>query len=209
MQKCLAYFPGVDRTVDGLRGADRRAGLPAEQRHARPLRRRLQLPRAASGRRSRPTRSSASYETDYRWLTQVYESVKPSTGTGKLLWHALGAEDDRADPRARPRRRDPRRPRDARARRRPARSRARHAGPGQEGQGDRDQGRRAACASTCDDPRFKALGERLEELKERHEQGLLDQRRVPEGAARPRPRRRRSREAPPSRWTTRTAARPR
>ena len=33
MQKCLAYFPGVDRTVDRLRGADRGAGLPAEQRH--------------------------------------------------------------------------------------------------------------------------------------------------------------------------------
>ena len=31
-----------------------------------------------------------NYEKDYRWLTQVYESVKPSTGTGKLLWYALG-----------------------------------------------------------------------------------------------------------------------
>ena len=31
-----------------------------------------------------------SYETDYRWLTQVYESVKPSSGNGKLLWHVLG-----------------------------------------------------------------------------------------------------------------------
>src|SRR5690606_34216389 len=32
----------------------------------------------------------SDYEADYRWLTQVYESVKPSTGTGRLLWHALG-----------------------------------------------------------------------------------------------------------------------
>ena len=32
------------------------------------------------------------YETDYRWLTQVYESVKPPSGNGKLLWHALGAK---------------------------------------------------------------------------------------------------------------------
>ncbi len=32
------------------------------------------------------------YETDYRWLTQVDESVEPSTGTGKLLWHSLGAK---------------------------------------------------------------------------------------------------------------------
>ena len=26
------------------------------------------------------------------WLTQVYESVKPASGNGKLLWHALGAK---------------------------------------------------------------------------------------------------------------------
>lgn len=32
------------------------------------------------------------YERDYRWLTQVYESVKPPSGSGKLLWHALGAK---------------------------------------------------------------------------------------------------------------------
>ncbi len=32
------------------------------------------------------------YIDDYRWLTQVYESVKPPSGQGKLLWHALGAK---------------------------------------------------------------------------------------------------------------------
>ena len=32
------------------------------------------------------------YEQDYRWLTQVYESVKPPSGNGRLLWHALGAK---------------------------------------------------------------------------------------------------------------------
>jgi type I restriction enzyme R subunit len=33
------------------------------------------------------------YERDYRWLTKVYESVKPTSGdTGRLLWHALGAQ---------------------------------------------------------------------------------------------------------------------
>jgi type I restriction enzyme R subunit len=33
-----------------------------------------------------------AYRGDYRWLSQVYESVKPSTGNGRLLWHALGAK---------------------------------------------------------------------------------------------------------------------
>jgi hypothetical protein len=32
------------------------------------------------------------YQTDYKWLTQVYESVKPPSDNGRLLWHALGAK---------------------------------------------------------------------------------------------------------------------
>ncbi len=31
----------------------------------------------------------SQHESDFRWLTHVYESVKPSTGTGRLLWHVL------------------------------------------------------------------------------------------------------------------------
>lgn len=33
-----------------------------------------------------------AYTTDYRWLTQIYISVQPTTGMGKLIWHALGAK---------------------------------------------------------------------------------------------------------------------
>jgi type I restriction enzyme R subunit len=32
------------------------------------------------------------YEDDYKWLTQVYESIKPPSGNGKLIWHALGGK---------------------------------------------------------------------------------------------------------------------
>lgn len=32
------------------------------------------------------------HKTNYKWLTQVYESVKPPSGNGKLLWHVLGAK---------------------------------------------------------------------------------------------------------------------
>ena len=42
VRKCLAWFPGVDRSVTGCR-ADRRPGVSARQRNARRLRRRLQL----------------------------------------------------------------------------------------------------------------------------------------------------------------------
>ena len=39
-----------------------------------------------------PDHDLEAYEADYKWLTQVYESVKPPSGNGKLLWHALGAK---------------------------------------------------------------------------------------------------------------------
>lgn len=32
------------------------------------------------------------HEADYKWLSQVYVSVQPTTGMGKLIWHALGAK---------------------------------------------------------------------------------------------------------------------
>lgn len=33
-----------------------------------------------------------AHTADYRWLTQVYVSVQPTSGTGKLIWHVLGAK---------------------------------------------------------------------------------------------------------------------
>ena len=34
----------------------------------------------------------SAHEADYRWLSDVYESVRPSDITGRLVWHALGAK---------------------------------------------------------------------------------------------------------------------
>ena len=90
-QKCLARFHCVDRTVTAYEG--RIAGqecLPdnaARDHFAADYRYLARLWEAIS---SDP--SLEPYETDYRWRNQVYESVKPSTGTGKLLWHTLGAK---------------------------------------------------------------------------------------------------------------------
>ena len=33
-----------------------------------------------------------AFEKDYKWLSQVYQSVQPSSGHGKLIWHSLGAK---------------------------------------------------------------------------------------------------------------------
>jgi type I restriction enzyme, R subunit len=33
-----------------------------------------------------------TFRDDYHWLTDVYESVRPSDIAGRLVWHALGAK---------------------------------------------------------------------------------------------------------------------
>ena len=170
VQKCLAWFPGVDRAITGYEGLiaaqeclpdnSTRDGFAADYSYL------ARLWEAIS-----PDSSLELYEADYRWLSQVYESVKPSTGTGRLLWHTLGAKtvdlihrhvhvdtvrDDLetlvldadvldavldADP-------------DKKSKEieiKVANRLRKH----------------------LHDPRFRALGERLEELRQRHEQGLL------------------------------------
>jgi len=91
MQKCLRYFPGVDRTIGGYEGLiaaqdclpnnDTRDAFAADYSVVSKLWEALS-----------PDPILEDYRDDYRWLSQVYESVKPSTGHGALLWHALGAK---------------------------------------------------------------------------------------------------------------------
>jgi type I restriction enzyme, R subunit len=91
LQKCLAYFPGVDRTQTGYEG------LMAAQEHLPDSNTRdafagdyLVLARLWEA--LSPDASLMHHKHDYRWLSQVYESVKPTSGQGKLIWHALGAK---------------------------------------------------------------------------------------------------------------------
>jgi type I restriction enzyme R subunit len=171
VQRCLAHFPGVDRTVTGYEGLiaaqDCLPNNDTRDRFAADYSYLSRLWEAIS-----PDPVLSQYEIDYRWLTQVYESLKPSTGTGKLLWHALGAKtidlihkhvhvdtfrDDletlvldadllgavlgTPDPKKKAKEIEIKVARRLRKR--------------------------------MHDPRFKALSERLEALKEKHEQGLL------------------------------------
>ncbi len=91
MQKCLAYFPDVDRALRGYEGL-----IAAQQclpnndirdAFAGDYSLLSSLWEAVS-----PDPILAPLETDYRWLSQVYISVQPTTGTGALLWHSLGAK---------------------------------------------------------------------------------------------------------------------
>jgi type I restriction enzyme R subunit len=169
--RCLAFFPGVDRTVGGYEGLiaaqDCLPDNETRDKFAAEYSVLSRLWEALS-----PDPCLGLYEKDYKWLTQVYESVKPPSGNGKLLWHALGAKTielvhenvhletvrddldtlvmdaevlegllDATDP-------------DKKSREIEIKLIAR-------------------LRKHKDNPKFVALGERLEKLKERHEQGLL------------------------------------
>lgn len=91
MQKCLGFFAGVDRAVGGYEGLmaaqERLPNNETRDKFAAEYSVLARIWEALS-----PDPCLGPYETDYRWLTQVYESVKPPSGNGKLLWHALGAK---------------------------------------------------------------------------------------------------------------------
>ena len=91
MAACLAHFPGVDRAQIGWEGLlaaqqclpdnDRRDAFAADFSKL-----------AIVWEAVSPDPVLSQYEEDYRWLAQVYESLKPPSGNGKLLWHTLGAK---------------------------------------------------------------------------------------------------------------------
>jgi type I restriction enzyme, R subunit len=173
VQKCLAFFPGVDRTLTGYEGLmaaqeclpnnDVRDAFAAEFSVLG------KLWEAVS-----PDPVLLTYQADYRWLSQVYTSLQPTSGNGRLIWHVLGAKtielvhenvhvdavhDDLdvlvvgadlleavmgQEPEAKKRSKELETKITARLRRR------------------------------MGSPRFKPLSERLEALKDRHERGLLN-----------------------------------
>lgn len=89
--KCLDFFSKIDRTVGGYEGLiaaqDCLPDNKTRDRFASEFSVLSRLWEALS-----PDPFLKDYEQDYKWLSQVYESVKPPSGKGKLLWHALGAK---------------------------------------------------------------------------------------------------------------------
>jgi type I restriction enzyme R subunit len=91
VEKCLAFFPGVDRTIGGYEGLIAAQDcLPDNEKRDKFAAEYSVLSRLWEA--LSPDPCLGLYEMDYKWLTQVYESVKPPSGNGKLLWHALGAK---------------------------------------------------------------------------------------------------------------------
>lgn len=91
MQKCLAFFAGCDRTVQGYEGLIvAQQCLPnnvVRDNFASEYSLLSKIWEALS-----PDAVLGPFEKDYKWLSQVYQSVQPSSGHGKLIWHSLGAK---------------------------------------------------------------------------------------------------------------------
>ncbi len=89
--KCLEYFPGVDRTVEGYEGLiaaqDCLVGNEKKDAFAAQFNVLKRFWEAIT-----PDPYLNSFRKDYRWLAQVYESIKPVGGLGSLLWESLGPE---------------------------------------------------------------------------------------------------------------------
>jgi len=172
LSKCLSYFYGVDRTVEGWEGLmAAQECLPTnKEKDAFGADFRV-LTRAWDA--LSPDQFLLQYKADYLWLTKVYESVKPTNGSGSLVWAALGpktielvhqnvtVEGVRDDLEI-------------------MELNAEIIDDFLEGRKDLKKTTKkveidlvARIVKHGDDPKFVKLGERLEELREKHEQGVI------------------------------------
>lgn len=92
MEEALAHFIGVDRTLTGFEGLEAAQNAincnEKKDAFARDFKYLAKLWESLS-----PDNILDPYNEDYKWLAQVYESVKPaSDNIGKLLWMTLGAQ---------------------------------------------------------------------------------------------------------------------
>jgi type I restriction enzyme R subunit len=171
MAACLAFFVTCDRSLEGYDGLiAAQECLPDNEtrdRFAVDFSFLARLWEAIS-----PDSVLAGFEDDYRWLVQVYESVRPSTGHGKLVWHMLGPktidlihDNVHVD-----------------AIRDDLDTLVLDADLLEAVLGTPDPDKKAReieikvarrLSEHAEDPRFRELSERLESLRERHQQGLL------------------------------------
>ncbi len=89
LMDCLDFFPGVDRTVGGFRGLqEAQEKLRDEEVKAQFGAHYTRLHKAWEV--VSPDADLLKYKMDYIWLSQVYESVRPSGSAGNLIWTILG-----------------------------------------------------------------------------------------------------------------------
>jgi type I restriction enzyme, R subunit len=92
MADALSHFKGVDRTVEGFEGLESAQNAISDDKKkdafARDYKYLSKLWESLS-----PDRILDVYVQDYRWLSHIFESVKPPIDNiGKLLWFSLGVQ---------------------------------------------------------------------------------------------------------------------
>ena len=91
LNKCLEYFIGIDRTIEGWEGLmAAQECLPTNKEKDDFAADYRVLNRAWDA--LSPDSFLNQYKADYKWLSRVYESVKPTDGRGALIWASLGAK---------------------------------------------------------------------------------------------------------------------
>ena len=91
LKKCLRYFMGIDRTIEGWEGLmAAQECLPTNKEKDAFAADYRVLNRAWDA--LSPDSFLSPYKVDYQWLSRVYESVKPTDGRGGLIWASLGAK---------------------------------------------------------------------------------------------------------------------
>ncbi|MDI7817364.1 HsdR family type I site-specific deoxyribonuclease [Clostridioides difficile] len=91
MRKCLSYFMGVDRTVEGWEGLLAAQECIPSNKDKDEFGADYRVLNNAWNALS-PDPFLDQFKFDYVWLSKVYESVKPTDNRGALVWAALGAK---------------------------------------------------------------------------------------------------------------------
>ncbi len=89
LQDCLDFFPGVDRTVGGFQGLEDAQEKLRDENVKTAFASHFQRLHKAWEVVS-PDPDIMQYKMDYIWLSQVYDSIRPATSTGNLIWTILG-----------------------------------------------------------------------------------------------------------------------
>ena len=174
MEKCLAHFPNVDRSDDGWEGLMAAQECLPSNKEKDEFGADYRVINRAYNALS-PDPFLHQYLHDYRWLSKVYESVKPVDTRGPLIWASVGAKTMEL------------------VHENISVSDVEETAPEDILELDaeliddfiagKDGAKKKAKKIEIDlvarilvhgkDPRFIKLGERLEELREKHEQGLI------------------------------------
>jgi type I restriction enzyme, R subunit len=91
INNCLKHFKKIDRSLEGYEGLlAAQDCLPTKEKKDKFAADYSYLNRHWEA--ISPDNYLDKFEKDYKWLTQIYQSIQPASGNGKLIWHALGAK---------------------------------------------------------------------------------------------------------------------